>query len=205
MSRGRSARRARRGNTLFAIVGLAVVAIMLLGTFVTLLPPSGPGNDGLERQDASVQVTPGAEVARLETQVSRNPDDIDAMVVLAEVLANSGRSTEAVPWFERAIASRPDDAQLRLAFARTLMRMGSWYDAELQLLAAYDSASDDASVAYYLGELYETRTQPDLVSAVNWYGKAVELDPGSVVANQAQDRLTTLGPATGSPVASPSS
>lgn len=205
MRRGRPARRARRGNTLFAIVGLAVVAVMLLGTFVTLVPAADTGDDGSELQDASVQVTPGAEVARLETQVARNPDDTDAMVVLAEVLANSGRSTESVPWFERAIASRPEDAQLRLAFARTLMRMGSWYDAELQLLAAYDSAPDDATVAYYLGELYETRTQPDLVNAMNWYGKAVELAPGSVVANQAQDRLTTLGPATGSPVASPSS
>ena len=190
---------------MFAIVGLGVVAVMLLGTFVTLVPTSDPEDGSSELQDASVQVTPGAEVARLETQVSRNPDDIDAMVVLAEVLANSGRSTEAVPWFERAIASWPGDAQLRLAFARTLMRMGSWYDAELQLLAAYDSAPDDATVAYSLGELYETRSQPDLVKAVNWYNTAVELAPDSVVATQAQNRLTSLGPVFGSPVASPSS
>ncbi len=177
--------------------------MLLLGTFVTLMPADDGLDESRELQDASVRVTPGAEIARLETEVARDPDNVDSMVVLAEVLANSGRNAESIPWFERAVAARPDDPDLRLAFARSLTRTGNWYDAELQLRAGNEAAPDDPTIAFYLGDLYETRPQPDFAKATTWYQRAIELEPGSVVATQAQDRLSILGPGTASPSASP--
>lgn len=205
MIRRRPERRVRRGNTIVAIIALGTIAALLLGMIATLLPGEDDTDDTRELQDASVRVTPGAEVARLETKVAEDPSDIASMVVLAEVLANSGRVAESIPWFERAIASREDDADLRLAFARTLMRTGGWYDAELQLRAAQERAPENATVAFYLGDLFETRPRPDLDEAKRWYQTAVDLEPDSVVATQAKERLTILGPSDGSPSASPTS
>jgi hypothetical protein len=40
--------------------------------------------------------------------------------------------------------------------------------------------------------------------ARTWYQKVIDLDPESVVADQARERLAELGAERGSPVASPS-
>jgi tetratricopeptide (TPR) repeat protein len=186
-------------------MAVVVITLMVAGGAAGILIGSGNSTanvDGsVDGEEPSVRVTPGAEVARLETVVAEHPDDVDSMRVLAEVLANSGRVTESVPWFERAIGLRPEDADLRLAFGRALQRAGNWYDAELQVKKATDLDPQSAGAAFYLGQIYENRPNPALDEASTWYKRAAELDPGSVIAQQAHDRLAAIG--TASPVSSP--
>jgi cytochrome c-type biogenesis protein CcmH/NrfG len=186
-----------RPFTLLAIV----IIIFLLASSLLILIPFGMGGDD-DGDDDVLRVTPGAEVSRLETTIADNPGDVDSMVVLAEVLANSGRITESIPWFERAIDQRPDDAALRLAFGRALQRAGTDFDAELQLKRAVELGPDDPANAFYLAMFYETREPPKLDGAREWYQRAIDADPESVIAGQARDRMAALDP-DASPEATP--
>ena len=198
----RRARRSSRSNRLFTLVAIVII-VFLLASSVLILVPFGTGSDDDDSVDDDVvRVTPGAEVARLETQIAAEPDNVDAIVVLAEVLANSGRISESIPWFERAIQNRPDDATLRLAFGRALQRAGSDFDAELQLTRAVELDPTDPAAAFYLAMFYETREPPRFDDAREWYQRAIDADPDSVIAGQATDRMAALDPSA-SPTSTP--
>jgi tetratricopeptide (TPR) repeat protein len=190
----RRARNSTSANRPFVLLVVVIVVFLLASSLLILIPfGSGGGSDDTVDDDV-VRVTPGAEVAKLETRVAADPNDIDAVMVLAEVLANSGRITESIPWFERAIDSRPEDATLRLAFARTLQRSGSSFDAELQFKKAVELAPEDPSGAYYFGMFYEMSDPPQTDEAREWYQRAIDIDPNSVIAGQAKERLAALEP-----------
>lgn len=201
-------KRARRGNrtsTAFAILAVVIILLLVFGTIATVIIGSGGGGASGTTNDALGRVTPGAEVTRLETRIAAQPDDINSVAILAEVLANSGRVGESIPWFERAVTARPDDANLRLAFGRALARNGNQFDAELQLTKAVALQPNDPVMAFYLAQLYENMTPPRLQDARTWYERSIAANPESVVAGQARDQLATLSDATpaASPAASP--
>jgi cytochrome c-type biogenesis protein CcmH/NrfG len=184
----------------FAILALVIIVFLLASSLLILIPFGGGGDDSAD--DDVLRVTPGAEVSRLETAIAQNPDDIDSMIVLAEVLANSGRINESIPWFERAIEARPEDPTLRIAFGRSLQRAGSDFDAELQLKRAVEIDPASAEAAFYLARFYETREPQMIDEAREWYQRAIDADPASVIAGQAEDRLAALDPSA-SPDATP--
>lgn len=198
----RRPRRSAASNRPFTLLAVVII-FFLLASSVLILIPFGFGDDDDDSVDDDVvRVTPGAEVSRLETQIAGNPDDVDSMVVLAEVLANSGRITESIPWFERAIEQRPEDATLRLAFGRALQRAGNSFDAELQLTRAVELDPADPAAPFYLGLFYESREPPQLDAAREWYQRAIDADPDSVIAGQATDRMAALDPSA-SPTGTP--
>lgn len=198
----RRSRRAGSPSLVFVALAVVVVALMIGGTVVALLPIGGSPDDKPVADAPAIQVTPGAEVAKLETAVAAAPNDTDTIVVLAEVLANSGRLTESFAWYERAVVSRPDDPDLRLAFGRALLRGEQWFDAELQLTRANELDATNATTAFYLGELAEQRPGGDVAVARSWYQQAIDRDPASLVGQQATTRLNELGDG-GTPVATP--
>jgi cytochrome c-type biogenesis protein CcmH/NrfG len=183
-------------------MAVSVVLLLAFGTVGAIVFGGGSGGDD-DATDLEVRVTPGAEIARLETQVAEHPDDVDAMTVLADVLANSGRVAESIHWFEAAIAKQPDDAELRMAFGRALTRQGSVFDAELQFMRAAELDPINPRPALYLAQLYAAFPESRLEEARAWYQKAIDLDPESRVAEQAREELEELNAKSGSPVASP--
>ncbi|HYI14039.1 MAG TPA: tetratricopeptide repeat protein [Thermomicrobiales bacterium] len=185
----------------FTLLAVVIIIFLLASSLLILIPFGSDGDDGSIDDDV-LRVTPGAEVSRLETVISENPGDVDSIVVLSEVLANSGRIAESIPWFERAIQQRPDDATLRLAFGRALQRAGNNFDAELQLKRAVELEPGNPANAFYLGLFYENREPRALDQAHEWYQRAIDADPESVIAGQARDRMAALDPAatpTGTP------
>jgi cytochrome c-type biogenesis protein CcmH/NrfG len=198
------ARRARRttgNNRPFTLLAIVIIIFLLASSVLILIPFGWDGDDDVVDDDV-LRVTPGAEVSRLETVIAENPDDVDSMVVLAEVLANSGRIAESIPWFERAAQHRPDDATLRLAFGRALQRAGNDFDAELQLTRAVELDPANPAGPFYLALFYETREPPKLDEAREWYQRAIDAEPESVIAGQARDRLAALDPSA-SPTSTP--
>src|SRR5688500_10329747 len=116
MSRGRRSKRRTNHSRAYIVLASVIVGVLVLGTVASVLADRGSSDDSGDVEELNVQVTPGAEIARLQTQIAGNPDDVDSLVVLAEILANSGRASEAVPLFESAVERRPEDQALRLAF-----------------------------------------------------------------------------------------
>jgi cytochrome c-type biogenesis protein CcmH/NrfG len=179
------------------------IGTLLLALLVAVLPTGGSGDDGSQSgdQNTTVQVTPGAEEAEMRARLDKNPNDVDAMVILADLLANSGRGTESIQWYDKAVQAKPDDLSLHVAFGTVLMQYAYNLDAKLQFQKAHELNPKDPQPLYMLGQLFEHQEQPDLAQARDMYEQAEAVDPGSVYAGLAKDRIAELD---ATPVATPS-
>jgi cytochrome c-type biogenesis protein CcmH/NrfG len=149
------------------------------------------GND----DDAANFVDDNADIiAEQETVVAQNPDDVDEIVFLANLLGNTGRINEAVPYYERAVSLAPDDLGIRLDFARTLSDANLSKDAEAQFLVVLEADPDNQNAHYYLAELYRSWDPARTDEAVAHYQRVVDIDTTTFVSQLAQDQLTSLAP-----------
>jgi tetratricopeptide (TPR) repeat protein len=181
---------ARGGNR--ASKGFAVFALLMVGVlvFTSIIAFSGDIlGSGSEEEPTPDAV---AEIERLETAVAENPDDLASTAVLATILSNQGRPAEAIPLFDRLVAAEPDNGRTRLAFGIALFRAGNPFDAEIQLKRAHELQPDRPDAAYYLGQLFEERENPDFAAAQEWYQAAIDIAPDSLTADQARQRLSEL-------------
>ena len=106
-----------------------------------------------------------------------NPSDPLAAAAYANYLANTGELTAAIPWYEKAISLAPDDATLRLDFARSLSSGDLHGDAELQFNRAIELQPENPEAHYYLGELYYAMSPQRTVDAINEYEETIALAP----------------------------
>ena len=178
---------ASKSFTVFAIVMALALVLGSLFVFGGAIFGSEPDDPLDEREEAN------RLIADLETQVAENPDDADSAANLANIYANQGNIAGAIPLYERATSQRPEDGNLRLSFGIALYRGGSTLDAQVQLERALELLPENASPAYYLGQLEQLRDEPDVEAARIWYERAIETDPESLVAEQARERLDELG------------
>lgn len=197
--------KSKRGALLPLLSAIGIGAI-LLGFLVVILPGGFGGASGGSSGGSSktVQVTPGAEESQMRARLQKNPNDVDAMIILADLLANSGRSTEAIQWYSKAVGLKPDDISLRIAFGTVLMQNSYYLDAEIQLKKAHDLNPKDPQPLYLLGQLYENESTPQPEQARAMYQQAASVQPGSIYGNLAKDRIAALDATPqASPVATP--
>ena len=180
-----------------SMLGYTLTAIALDGRFPWEESPAEQATDEANFEDPNEDAI-GAQ----QTEVARNPESIEEMLLLANLLGNSGRLPEAIPWYERVLAQAPDDLTARLDFARALSDGGLKADAELQFqrVIATDPRSQDGH--FYLAELYRTSAPPRLADAAREYGEAKAIDPLTFVGQRANEALLQMG--VGQPVGSPS-
>jgi hypothetical protein len=191
--------RPKRGALLPLLSAIGIGAI-LLGLIVVILPGGFGGGGGSSNTNNTVQVTPGAEETQMRARLQKNPNDVDAMIILADLLANTGRGPEAIQWYGKAINLKPNDESLRIAFGNVLMQYNYELDAQLQLQKAHDLNPNDPQPLYLLGQLYENSATPQIDQARAMYQQAESAQPDSVYAGLAKDRLGALN---GTPQATP--
>jgi cytochrome c-type biogenesis protein CcmH/NrfG len=192
--------RSRRGALLPLLSALGIGAI-LLGLIVVILPDGfGGGGGDSNSANNTVQVTPGAEETQMRARLQKNPNDVDAMVILADLLANTGRSQESIQWYGKAVTLKPEDESLRIAFGTVLMQYDYELDAQIQLQKAHGLSPKDPQPLYLLGQLYENEATPQVEQARAMYQQAEAAQPASVYAGLAKDRLNALN---GTPQAAP--
>jgi cytochrome c-type biogenesis protein CcmH/NrfG len=172
-------------------LGLGVIGPVIIDAFDSAT--DGGGN--------ATEVGESVEIAFRSTSEA-NPDDPQAALALANYLANTGKLSDAIPWYEKAIQLSPDDAAIRLDFARSLASGEMNGDAELQFQKAIELDPQDPQAHFYLGELYYAMEPQRTVDAIDEYETTIQLGPESFVAQRANERLAALGVAT--PAASPS-
>jgi cytochrome c-type biogenesis protein CcmH/NrfG len=172
-------------------LGLGVIGPVIIDAFDSAT--DGGGN--------ATEVGESVEIAFRST-AEANPDDPQAALALANYLANTGKLSDAIPWYENAIQISPDDAAIRLDFARSLASGEMNGDAELQFQKAIELDPQDPQAHFYLGELYYAMEPQRTVDAIDEYETTIQLGPESFVAQRANERLAALGVAT--PAASPS-
>lgn len=200
----RRPRRQNRAQVTYAILASLVVCSMLVFTFVSLFQDQQfPWETDAESTNATNIPDPNEDlIAEQQATVDANPDDIEAMLLLANLLGNSDRLTEAIPWYERVLAARPTDMVARLDFARALADGGLTSDAELQFVRAIEIDPRSQDAHYYLAELYQNSVPSRQAEAAREFGEARAIDPATYLGQQADRALDQLG--VGQPTGSPS-
>jgi cytochrome c-type biogenesis protein CcmH/NrfG len=191
-----------------AFVAFAMlIACSLVASALLYIPFDQLFNLGGGDDPAANVPDPNADViAELRATVAANPDDVDAVLLLANVLGNSGHLNEAITYYEKAAELAPDDASVRLDFARALADGDLQRDAELQFRKVLELEPENQAALYYLAELYMEWKPKRQEEAEELYRRSIEADPGTFLASQAKDRLASIAPtpvASGSPHASP--
>lgn len=128
----------------------------------------------------------------MRTAVAGNPEDVVALVSLANLLATRGNDDEAADLYARAIELDPGNARYRMDFALSLVRSGAFADAEVQYRKVLESDERDAEAWYFLGELYARWSPPRLDDAAAAFESAIAAQPGSLSADQARTALARL-------------
>lgn len=184
------------GNTSKApIVYIVVVSVVVFSMMIAGLAAV----DWSSLFPDSVDPTPDYntnQVAIQQTVVAQNPEDAAAQMLLASMLANSGRMSEAIPTYEEAIRLEPENAQFRLDFARALQTNDMSADAEAQFLKVLEQDPDNHTAHYYLGRLYLDSQPRRHDEAVAHFQKVIEIAPDSFYAEQATSVLDTIRPGT---------
>lgn len=155
-------------------------------------------------EDSANIADPNADlIAEQQTKVAQYPDDTNEIVLLANLLGNTGRIQDAVPWYERALELAPDDYGIRLDFARSLAGAGLFSDAEAQFQQVLTNDPHNQTAHYYLAQLYLSWEPARREEALEHYERAVVIDPESFLGERAQIELDAMGNTTA--VARPSS
>lgn len=177
----------------FALVLACTLIASLIGpiAFDILLDDDGsPGDD--------VPVDTAVEDA-LRATAEAGSDDPFAYLGLASYLANTGRLAEAIPWYERGIELAPENASIRIDFARSLSTGGFPQDSELQFLEAIELEPENPQAHFYLAELYAAWDPPRTNEAITEYERTIESGPETFVADQAADRIAGLSAGSATP------
>lgn len=194
--------RLSRTQAIFSILAVVVVCSLVATTLGAAvydgLRGSG-GSSGSSDLNANSSDDPVLEQMRADAQAS--PNDPGTLAALANYLANTGNTDEAIVWYEKATALTPNDADLRLDFGIALTKGEKYKDAEVQLQKAIELTPNYAQAYLSLGELYLNWIPPRDADAIAAFNKAIAIDPTSVVAQRAQEELSRVVGA--SPVASP--
>ena len=195
----------RKGPSCFFIIFAAgLIIFLVLLSVASVLMPLSPGSEVDTSQDLPPmpQVTPGAAEAEMKARLDKDPHDVNAMVSLAELMANTGRGEEAIQWYEKAVTERPDDAKLRIGFGQTLTHASHYLDAQIQLQKAQELDPKNPEPSFLLGQLYQQVQPPKPDDARKMFEQVIQIDPGSVFAQRAREQLSAT-PAATSPAPSP--
>jgi tetratricopeptide (TPR) repeat protein len=106
-------------------------------------------------------------------QEETSPSDEQPYVNLGNLLAEQGRSQEAIGPLQKAVAIAPNNAYCHLTLGVFYRKAGEMKKARQQLLLATELEPDNAIVHYQLGRLYKDTN--DLVHAKAEFDRTAEL------------------------------
>jgi cytochrome c-type biogenesis protein CcmH/NrfG len=178
-----------RARAIFAILGLLVVFSLLFGLVAI-------GFNGIGRatptQDPYARSASANLIATYEAKLRDNPNDVNTMIILANILQNQSDFQGAIGWYEKAIALQPDNVEARLAFGKALGSYGQNFDAEAQYRKALEIDPKNAKAEFYLGDLNIRWNPPRPDEARVHYTRASELEPEGAWGRAARGVLDQL-------------
>ena len=183
------------------MLGLLVVCSLLAGTLGAAVFDLIDGTGGAETE--STLDEPSGLEQSLRDRIVADPNDAATMAELANLLANGGNLTEAILWYEKALAADPASSTIRLDFARSLAEGGKQRDAEVQFQRVVADEPANVEAHFYLGELYRDWQPPRADEAIAEYRRVLDLRPDSYLAQRATEALVALGAATPVAVGTP--
>jgi tetratricopeptide (TPR) repeat protein len=138
---------------------------------------------------------PPAEVVRLlatlNARLKRNPNDVDALAGLGGLYAEANMFAKAAPYYARAVAIDPQNAQTRTAYAVALHGSGRDEAALGELGAVLDRHRDFSPALYAQGVVAQALGRRAV--AVTAYKRFLTVAPDDPQAGDARSALQALG------------
>lgn len=162
------------------LVGLGGVAVLALGLYALLGSPDLPSQPLAGRSDvAAQQIDIDAAIARIETQLTANPDDLRGWTVIAPAYLEMGRYADAARAYRRMmeLGEPTPDLQTNLAEALLLGAGDAGSEEAIALLrAAADADPSHAMSRLYLASVLTGQGQYD--EAIPLWNAALALSKG---------------------------
>lgn len=141
-------RRKKRQKIVFIILTV-FLSVGLLGSSVVWF-----GGNYFSPPPESAQVSaPERTISDLEARVKENPHDLPALAELARAYAEAGRLPEACQTYEKALAQKPDDSNLRLGLARSSFLLGDYDEAIAHVQEEIKRNPDNPEAHYLYGQV----------------------------------------------------
>ena len=152
------------------LIGLAGVAALTLGLYAVLGSPDMPSQPLAGRPEAMAQsIDLETAIARIETQLTANPDDLRGWTVIAPAYMEMSRFGDAARAYRRIIELSGPTADLQTALAEALMlgagEEGSPEAMDLLRAAAASNPNHALSRLYIAAELTRAEDYPAAVTA----------------------------------------
>ena len=122
-------------------------------------------------------------ITDLKAYLAIEPDDAHAWLALGAAYASIDHPIQAADALRSAVDLDEQDVEARLAYARSLVRLGKLDDAAFQLLQASRLDPPDARVLKELGVVFYDKRLYD--KAASWLQKAIAQEPGDARAHYA--------------------
>jgi tetratricopeptide (TPR) repeat protein len=106
----------------------------------------------------------------------KEPDNVTARMIQAEILQRSGRFGEAMHWYQKALEVQPDNAVALNNLGGVLQAQGRLDEAVACYREAISARADFAEAHYNLGNALKEQGQLD--EAVASYRQAISIKPG---------------------------
>lgn len=162
------------------LAGLAFIAIVALGLYGWLGSPDLPSQPLADRTDVAAQsIDLETAIARIETALTADPDDLRGWTVIAPAYMEMGRFADAARAYRRVIAlgGPTPDVQTCLAEALMMDADGAGSPEAMDLLRAA-AASDPQHVLSRLYIAAELTRQADYPAAVEAWTAVLALAKG---------------------------
>lgn len=176
-----------------------VVACALIGAGVaTVLVDRAPSSPA-EPLPTENPLTTGDFERSLREAVEKNPGDEQALASLGNLFVTTGRVSEAVTFYERALAVDPKNEVIRLNFATSLAQAEKRPDAEVQFRKILTQDPKSVEARFYLADLYRTWQPPRGAEAIELYQEVIRFAPDAYLAHRARNELGRMGVSVGTP------
>ena len=166
------------------------LALALLALAVTAVPAAAQAHavDEARRLAAARDFTSAAGLLR--AHLATHPDDLEAAWLLGQTLYWGNDVQGARAAYEAALGRYPDNARLRLDFARVLVETGDARRARALLVPLLDAPDAGAQARTLLGTL--AYWDGDLTSAARLFDAALALDPAQADARRQLQEIRLL-------------
>lgn len=189
------------------VVGVVVIVAAAVG-IETYSTKQNISSEGTEQQTQQAQQPTGANMAALqqiqdmERSVKANPDNLDMMLNLANVLSDNRFYDKAITYYKMYLDEKPTDANARVDLGICYKETGAYDNAVGAMKKALEYDPKHLFATFNLGivtldksKMYMDQGQMDKANGLiresnDWFRKTVALAPTSEVGKRAQQLLT---------------
>jgi len=167
-------------NTIFfASVSVLILALLGYGIFIKKkAPESAPDVSTTQEQNIL------SEINRLEEHVNKNPDDLNSMLLLANMLQDAHFFERAIKYYRKYLSKRSDDVNARGDLGVCLFQLGRFDEAIAEMKKALEFDPKHQIILFNLGIVYLSQGNVD--EANKYFKKCIDVDPNTDLAQRAR-------------------